>query len=218
MKSNNAYYLTVEGETEKWYFQHLQKIINQDDRITATVKFDIKVGQTIHKRVKSIPAPFGAKAFHICDYESNASVHRKKFKHTLEQLNTYKQINSKVIYQLGYSNFSFELWMMIHKNKQNSFIAHRKNYIKGINKAFKEKFEFIDDYKKESNFKKKILSKIELEDVIRAVENGKEIRKMQEENGNKCKCYGKFKYFENAPDMTIHNCVEQILSDCEIIK
>lgn len=218
MRTNNEYYLTVEGETEKWYFEHLQKLINEDDTIPSTVKFNIKVGQTIHKAAKSISAPFKVKAFHICDYESNHPEHTKKFDYILQQLKTSKDINRNVLYELGYTNFSFELWIIVHKCKQQNLITHRKNYIKGINNAYNEIFEFIDDYKEEKNFKRKILAKIELKDVINAVGNGKEIRKRREENQDKYSFYGKFKYYIDAPDMTIHSCVEQVLKDCEIIK
>ena len=64
---------------------------------------------------------------------------------------TYKKINKKISYKLGYSNFSFELWIILHKNQQMSLVSHRKQYVKGINKAFNEDFQFIDDYKQEKN-------------------------------------------------------------------
>lgn len=38
------------------------------------------------------------------------------------------------------------------------------------------------------------------------------------ENGDKYNMYGRFKYYVEAPDMTIHRCIEQILKECEIIK
>ena len=218
MRANKLYYLTVEGETEKWYFEHLQKLINQDESIPFTVKFNIKVGQSVHKSVKSIAAPFKVKAFHICDYESNDAIHIKKFKDILEHINTSKTINKNVLYELGYSNFSFELWIIIHKFKNPSLVVHRKDYIKDINKAYGEEFQFIDDYKKEKNFKRKILSKIKLEDVITAVENGEGIRKRHEDNNDKFNIYGRFKYYQEAPDITIHNCIKQILRECEVFK
>ena len=118
----------------------------------------------------------------------------------------------------GYSNFSFDLWMILHKKQQKGSISHRKQYIKGINKAYDESFQFIDDYKEERNFKK-LLSKIDLDDVIRAVRNGNEIRKMNEQDSQSmCKTYGHFKYYTENPDLTINECVEQILRECEAIK
>ena len=158
------------------------------------------------------------KAFHICDYESNEGVHKKQFNKILEELSNVDKINKNLNYKLGYSNFSFDLWMILHKKQQKGSVTHRKQYVNGINKVYNEKFKFIDDYKEKKNFKR-ILQKIKLEDVICAIRNAKEIRKMNEDNSKeKCKIYGKFKYYTENPDLTINECVEQILKECGVIK
>lgn len=214
----NKYYLSVEGETEKWYFEYLQMLINSKEELLYTVKFDIKINKSIISRAKSISAPYKVKVFHICDYESNEEVHAEQFNKILKELKDVKKINKNLIYKLGYSNFSFDLWIILHKIQQIGAVSHRKQYVKGINKAFDEKFQFIDVYKEEKNFKR-ILKKISLEDVISAVNNANEIRKMNEEIF-KCnyRKYGQFEYYTENPDMTINECVEQILRECEVIK
>lgn len=214
----NKYYLSVEGETEKWYFEYLQMLINNKKELLYTVKFDIKINKSIISRAKSISAPYKVKVFHICDYESNEEVHAEQFNKILKELKDVKKINKNLIYKLGYSNFSFDLWIILHKIQQIGAVSHRKQYVKGINKAFDEKFQFIDDYKEEKNFKR-ILKKISLEDVISAINNANEIRKMNEEIF-KCnyRKYGQFDYYTENPDMTINECVEQILRECEVIK
>jgi len=64
-----------------------------------------------------------------------------------------------------------------------------------------------------------ILSKISLEDVIYAISNGNEIREMNEKNSkDKYKKYGQFGYYTDNPDMTINECVEQILKECGAIR
>lgn len=214
----NQYYLSVEGETEKWYFEHLQELINNCEEIPFKVNFDIKINKSITSRAKSISAIYPTKAFHICDYESNNKLHKLQFDKVLEELKNVKKINKKIQYKLGYSNFSFDLWIILHKKQQKGAVSHRKQYVKGINKAFNENFKFIDEYKEEKNFKR-ILKKITLDNVILAVNNGNEIRKMNEENF-KCnyRKYGKFEYYTENPDMTINECVEQILKECGAIK
>lgn len=217
-KESNKYYLSVEGETEKWYFEHLQNLINNDEKIPYKVKFDIKINKSIKSRAKSITAIYKTKVFHICDYESNENVHVEQFNQVLEELNSVKKINKNLDYKLGYSNFAFDLWMILHKKQQIGSVSHRKQYVKGINSAYKENFEFIDDYKREKNFKR-ILSKISIEDVIRAVENGNKIRNLNEQNAkDKRRIYGNFEYYTENPDMTIHKCVEEILRDSEVIE
>ena len=99
----NKYYLSVEGETEKWYFEHLQKLINNKEELPCTVKLYIKINKSIKSRAKAIPAPFKIKAFHICDYESNSDVHTKHFENVLKELKEVKKINKNINYKLGYS-------------------------------------------------------------------------------------------------------------------
>ena len=217
-KISNQYYFSVEGETEKWYFEHLQKLINNDNQIPFKVNFDIKINKSIISRAKSISAVYPTKAFHICDYESNDDLHKLQFERVLEELKSVGKINRKINYKLGYSNFSFDLWIILHKIQQKKQIINRKQYIVGINKAFNEKFQYINEYKEEKNFKR-ILEKITLKDVILAVNNAHEIRKMNEENyKNNYRKYGKFEYYTENPDMTINECIEQILEECGAIK
>ena len=94
----NKYYLSVEGETEKWYFEHLQKLINNKEELPCTVKLYIKINKSIKSRAKAIPAPFKIKAFHICDYESNSDVHTKQFENVLKELKEVKKINKNINY------------------------------------------------------------------------------------------------------------------------
>lgn len=106
----------------------------------------------------------------------------------------------------------------MHKNQQMSLVSHRKQYVKGINKAFNEDFQFIDDYKQEKNFKR-ILKKITLEDVVLAINNGNKIRIMNKENSKQnYRKYGQFEYYIENPDITVNECVEQILKECGAIK
>ncbi len=214
----NKYYLSVEGETEKWYFEHLQNLINKNEDLPCKVKFNIKIENSITSRAKTITSPYGGKIFHICDYESNEDCHTEKFNKVLAELNNVKKIKRNLVFKLGYSNYSFDLWMILHKKQQIGPVSHRRQYINGINKAYNENFQFIDEYKNEDNFKK-ILSNIELKDVKFAIKNANEIRKLNEQHSIKtCRTYGDFKYFTDNPDLTINECVEQILKECGAIK
>ena len=41
-KLYKKYYLSVEGDTEQWYFEHLQELINNNNEIPYKVKFIIR--------------------------------------------------------------------------------------------------------------------------------------------------------------------------------
>ena len=157
----NQYFFSVEGETEELYLKHLQNLINSDENLEFKVKFDIKICKWINKRAKRITAPYKVRCFHICDYESNSKEHKKNFQEILKQINDVKKINKNLNYTLGYSNYTFELWIILHKSKLFSYKGNRRQYLKEINNAYGEKFKSLDQYKEEKNFKR-ILNKIQL--------------------------------------------------------
>ena len=64
----------------------------------------------------------------------------------------------------------------------NASYAHRKQYVTQINRAFGEKFENMDEYKHEDNFKR-CLSKMDLSNVIAAIGRAKKIMQRNKENG-----------------------------------
>lgn len=51
---------------------------------------------------------------HICDIESNGEYHTDKFQNILKEMSEVKK-QKNINYQLGYSNFTFELWIILHK-------------------------------------------------------------------------------------------------------
>lgn len=213
----NKYYLSVEGETEKWYFEHLQMLINNKEELSYTVKFDIKINKSIISRAKSISAPYKVKVFHICDYESNDESHRIQFDNILNELRNVKKINRNINYKLGYNNFSFELWIILHKGKCAKHFSHRRQYLEKINEFYGENFESLTSYKEERNFNK-ILNQITLDDVIQAVKNGKEIRDINiKDSSQNYRKNGNFEYYTENPDMTIYECVGQVLSECGLL-
>lgn len=211
-KERKQYFLSVDGETEKWYFDYLQELINNNEKAKYVAKIESKISSPT-KRFSGIPVPFGvAQAFHICDYESCDEHHIKRFSNTLKEIKEMKKRKSYIKYELGYSNYSFELWIILHKMNYRAPVVDRFKYLKGINKAFGERFVSLEEYKIESNFKR-VLSKIDISDVKNAIAFAKEIRKHNEVNCKMVNEFG-FVYCTGNPDLTIHLCVDTILKDC----
>lgn len=216
-RKSNKYYFSTEGKTEKWYLEHLQKLINDRNDIPYKVDFDPKVNKSILSRAKTITAIYDVKAFHLCDYESNDEEHVGQFEKIIKELNEVKNINKNINYQLGYSNFTFELWIILHKKCQMKSLTSRNQYLNGINKAYSEEFLTLDEYKEEKNLKR-ILSKITIEDVITAVKNGDKIRDWNEKNAKEnLRNFMGFEYYTENPDLTIHKCIKEILLECGIM-
>ena len=125
-----------------------------------------------------------------------------------------KQKNIK--YQLGYSNFTFELWMILHKKDCFSQFTDRKQYLIPIQQCFNEKFEDLGHYKNESAFKR-CLSKLSIDDVKLAVKRADKIAKYNIENKKLIKLSG-YSYFNENPALSINEVVKRILTECGIIE
>jgi hypothetical protein len=146
----------------------------------------------------------GALCFHTFDYEGNRDEALfKKVLKGVKKVNDHPDYNGRISYKVGYSNLSFDLWVLLHKIKFTRELTYKKEYLTFISKAFGRNFESMNKYKQEDNFKKYILSKIFLTDILNAIKHAKEI-------------HG-FKYFIDNPDLSIHECIETILNECGVM-
>lgn len=82
-KTQVKYYFSVEGDTEKWYLDWLEKIINNDPNSVITVKLDSKIEKSPQRRVKRMSIITQTEIWHLCDYESNGHQHSTELKKLL---------------------------------------------------------------------------------------------------------------------------------------
>lgn len=215
-KSTKKYYFSVEGETEQWYLKWLQDQINASEASLYKVSFDCPVQKNPVKRAKSMNITGKVEVWHIADYESSDEAHEKQFRETMDRLNATKELKRQITYKFGYSNFTFDLWMILHKMDCRKTYAHRRQYIAPLNTAYGERFESMDEYKHEANFRK-CLGKLGLQDVIDAVGRSKEIMERNRRNGYALLQYKGYKYYKENPSLMIWEIIERILRDCQIM-
>lgn len=216
-KDTRKYTFTVEGWTERWYLEWLRDQINKCPEAAYTVSIDPKVQQSPIKFAKTVNPLAVPNAVHICDYESNDEDHIRKFQDILKQLKMANSLKGRSFkYSLGYCNFTFELWMILHKMDFGGAVAHRSRYLDPINKAYGTDFEDLDKYKHEKNFKS-CLAKLTLDDVRAAIRRSKRIMESNRQNGLREKEYMGFRYYSENPSLTIWECVELILKDCKLL-
>jgi hypothetical protein len=215
-KRTYKYYFTVEGETELWYFQWLEKQINSEQGALRRVSFVCKKKDPL-KNAKDLPIVQPTVVTHIFDYESNDPIHTARFATTLERMKKAGTQGKKISYKLGYSNFSFELWVVLHKADSFGTLTHRRQYLAPINRAFDEHFENLDQYKHEDNFKR-VLRKLCLQDVKDAVYRARLITDKNYEYGYPLQNYKGYCYYRENPSLSIWESVARILSDCGLIK
>lgn len=58
-----------------------------------------------------------------------------------------KNLGKSIVYQYGYSNLSFELWMILHKQNHIASVSSVKNYLAHINNSYGEQFPSLRKYK-----------------------------------------------------------------------
>lgn len=210
------YFLSCEGETERWYFEWLKNQINNDSRTKN--KVDIK----FKKLMPSAFAKSNAGTFtkdmlndsifcRIQDIEDYNDEHIKKFHLLLKSTKEVRQRYKKISFIIGYSNFTFEVWILAHKAKVRE-IVDRAYYYQEINSAYNTAFINNDDYKHENNFKN-LLKQLTLDDVIhKAIPECKRfVEKCYSDNpALKRELYG-FKYIHANPDTTLHDFIRSIL-------
>ena len=216
MKTTKKYYFSVEGETEQWYLKWLQDRINETEESKIKVSFDCAVQKNPLKRAKSMVITGKTEVWHISDYESDDPIHVKQFMETMDNMKAAKGLGKQISYQFGYSNLTFDLWIILHKADCNGAIAHRKNYLAPLNRAFDEHFENMDEYKHETNFKH-CLGKLELSNVIEAVKRAKTIMQRNQDRGYVLQQYKGYSYYKENPSLAIWEVVENILKDCELL-
>jgi hypothetical protein len=105
----------------------------------------------------------------------------------------------KIIYKLGYSNFTFELWMVLHKKNCNGILVHRRQYLDHINSEFGENFENLDQYKHEDKFKR-CLGMLLLDNVKEAIRRAEVITENNKMNGNTIQYKG-YEYYRDNPSL-----------------
>ena len=67
------------------------------------------------KYAKSLVVTGKTEIYHISDYESDEEIHVKQFTETMDNMKKAMGIGKQITYKFGYSNLTFDLWMVLHK-------------------------------------------------------------------------------------------------------
>ena len=208
------YVFSVEGETEQWYLLWLRDQINQCEKRKYNVSIDAKIQQSPKKFYKTVNAKTTPEIIHICDVESNEPVHVEKFRNILSEMKEAKT-QKRITYRLGYSNFTFELWIVLHKKDCNGKLTHRRQYLEHINRAFGESFENLDQYKHEDEFKR-CLGKLSIDNVRDALRRADMIDMNNKKDGKTFVEYKGYTYYRDNPALSINEAIRMIFDECRI--
>lgn len=173
-----------------------------------------KLKKNPFKHAKSIVNLGPVNVCHVFDFEDNDEVHTTQFRNTLSSMKRAGSSGRSIKYVSGYSNYTFELWILLHKQDARRSLAHRRDYLQPINSAFNEHFEDLHAYKRENNFKR-VLSKMSLDDVVRAIERAKTIDRINRENRLHFREHCGYTYCLDNPATDLWMTIEKILSTAE---
>ena len=142
-KQTLTYYFSVEGETEQWYLEWLEAQINANEHANYIVKFITKVQKDPVSFIKKLVVQKKTTIWHLSDIEGSSDEQIQTVHNTLGRLKEAKGLGKSIIYRWGYSNLSFDLWMILHKQNCNAELNSADGYLSHINRAFETQFESI---------------------------------------------------------------------------
>ena len=211
-----TYYFSVEGETEKWYLDWLEAQINVQEGTKFKVKLKAEVQKDPVSYAKKLTVQRRTTVWHLSDIEGSTPSHIQSIENTLGRLKDAKNLGKDITYHWGYSNLSFDLWMILHKQNCNAELADVTRYLNHINRAFGEQFESMKEYKEEYNFKH-CLGKLSLPEVLSAIERARTIMQRNERDGYPLTQYKGYQYYMHNPSLDLWQPIEKILSDCGLL-
>ena len=184
-KTTKKYYFSVEGETEQWYLKWLQDTINNTEQAVYRVSIDCPVRKDPVKHAKCLSVTQKVEVYHFFDYESDEQTHVNAFMSAMDNMKKAEKIGKQITYKSGYSNFTFDLWIVLHMADSNASYAHRKQYLVPINRAFGEKFASMEEFM-QSN----------------------------QDNGYTLQQYKGYHFYKENPSLESWKAIEKILKDC----
>ena len=215
-KQTLTYYFSVEGETEQWYLEWLEAQINANENANYIVKFMAQVQKDPVSFIKKLVVQKKTTIWHLSDIEGSSDEQIQTVHNTLARLKEAKGLGKSIIYKWGYSNLSFDLWMILHKQSCNAELTDVGKYLSHINRVFDEHFESMKEYKEEANFKR-CLGKLTFPEVLTALSGAKAIMQRNERDGYHLTQFKGYSYYIHNPSLDLWQPIETILIDCGLL-
>ena len=223
-KESRQFNLSVEGiNCEKMYFEYLAKLINESCRNTYNLKVDPRKMSPLEyaKRNAYRPAEKGKDRkklpyIHVQDMEDYSDdVQKKKFFMMIDEMRDAEK-QFQISYKLGYSNYTFELWMLLHVADMRYAVLNRKAYLAPVNRYFHRNYSDLDQFKRKDEFQGILNEFVTLDSVMGAVERAEKIAKQNDHGGNVRETYKGFTFYRDNPALSVHEIVQLIFNVCEV--
>lgn len=223
MKESRHVYISVEGDVcEIQYFRHLKNLINSDSKSRYKLNLSIKktdpysyIKQNCYKPMDKMgkeTVPF----FHIQDIEDYSDTKFNKQFKSLVDIMRKAEDEFDIPSFLGYSNYTFELWMLLHVSAMSSPVSNRNSYLQHINKFFNKKYQGLDEYKDEKEFIDILEKHITLDSVFLAIDRAEDICVRKKADNQRLEQYRKVDIYPDNPYTTVHEVAKCIFRLCGV--
>lgn len=223
-KESRQFNISVEGiNCEKMYFEHLAKLINSSDRSTYNLKVDPRkmspmeyAKRNAHKPMEKRKGNKRVPYIHVQDIEDYYSdYHRAKFFGMIEEMRTVED-KFKIHYELGYSNYTFELWMLLHVADMNYTVQDRHSYLAQVNRWFHRNYASIDEFKSHDEFQNILDEFVTLDSIKLAISRAEKIVQTNVDDGKTKETYKGITFYRDNPDISVHEVVKLIFEVCDV--
>ena len=221
---SRQFHMSVEGANcERLYFEHLAKLINCSGQNKYNLKISPKAmsplqyaKRTAYKPVDKQRGGRNLPYIHIQDIEDYYDTEqRQKFYRIIDEMRTAERTFG-ISYCLGYSNYTFELWMLLHVTDMTASAANRGAYLRSINQYFNRKYSSLDEFKNAAAFQRLLDEFITLDTVFDAVRRAERIVDSNVRQNKKKISYHGVAFYPDNPDVTVHEVVRMIFDVCEV--
>ena len=223
-KESRQFHISVEGiNCEKMYFEHLAKLVNASDRSSYNLKVAPKkmgplefAKRNAYKPVDKQKGNKNLPYIHVQDIEDYYDdFQRKKFYRLIDDMRVAEKKFS-IDYELGYSNYTFELWMLLHVADIRHSVINRKKYLADINRWFHRKFSDLDEFKNAESFQTILDEFVTLDSVKKAIERAEIIVNDNRDEHKEKETYKGFTFYRDNPYISVHEIVKMIFEVCEV--
>lgn len=220
---SRQFHMSVEGANcERLYFEHLAKLINSSDLHKYNLKIAPKPMSPLQYAKRTAYKPVDKRGgknlpyIHIQDIEDYYDVEqRQKFYKIIDEMRTAERTFG-ISYRLGYSNYTFELWMLLHVADMTASATNRGAYLQPINQHFKRAYSSLDEFKNAVEFQRLLDEFITLDTVFDAVRRAERIVENNAKQSKNRISYHGVAFYPDNPDVTVHEVVQMIFDVCEV--
>lgn len=132
---------------------------------------------------------------HVQDIEDyHDGNQREKFYKLIDEMRTAENLFG-ISYELGYSNYTFELWMLLHVADITHSVHNRYAYLPLINKWFHRSYTSIDEFKRQDEFQRILNEYVTLDSIKQAIRRAKKIVQNNYDNGKHRETHAGFTFF-----------------------